>query len=62
MVDYKNILTGVAERLSCLREERPSAGTRYRLRNHGVGSRVDQVTVLATASDFVDYSDLWRSL
>jgi len=45
-----------------LREERPSAGTRYRLRNHGVGSRVDQVTVLATASDFVDYSDLWRSL
>ena len=31
MVDYKNILTGVAERLSSLREERPSAGTRYRL-------------------------------
>ena len=31
MVDYKNILTGVAERLSVLREERPSAGTRYRL-------------------------------
>ena len=27
MVDYKNILTGVAERLSSLREERPSAGT-----------------------------------
>ena len=31
MVDYKNILTGVAERLSSLREERPSAGTEYRL-------------------------------
>ena len=31
MVDYKNILTGVAKRLSGLREERPSAGTRYRL-------------------------------
>ena len=31
MVNYKNILTGVAERLSVLREERPSAGTRYRL-------------------------------
>ena len=31
MVDYKNILTGVAERLSSLREERPSAGTKYRL-------------------------------
>ena len=31
MVDYKNILTGVGERLSSLREERPSAGTRYRL-------------------------------
>ncbi len=31
MVDYKNILTGVAERLSSLREERSSAGTRYRV-------------------------------
>ncbi len=30
-MELKNILTGVADRLSSLREERPSAGTRYRL-------------------------------
>ena len=30
-MEVKNILTGVAERLSGLREERPSAGTKYRL-------------------------------
>ena len=30
-MELKNILTGVADRLSGLREERPSAGTRYRL-------------------------------
>ena len=30
-MDLKNMLTGVAERLSSLREERPSAGTGYRL-------------------------------
>lgn len=30
-MELKNILTGVANRLSSLREERPSAGTRYRL-------------------------------
>jgi len=42
MVDYKNILTGVAERLSSLREERPSAGTRYRLM--GVAADVAEVT------------------
>ena len=38
----KNILTGVAERLSSLREERPSAGTRYRLM--GVAADVAEVT------------------
>ncbi len=31
MIELKNILTGVADRLSGLRKERPSAGTRYRL-------------------------------
>ena len=31
MMELKNILTGVAERLSSLRKERPSAGTKYRL-------------------------------
>ena len=31
MMELKNILTGVANRLSSLREERPSAGTKYRL-------------------------------
>ena len=30
-MDLKNMLTGVAEKLSSLREERPSAGTGYRL-------------------------------
>ena len=30
-MELKNIMTGVADRLSSLREERPSAGTRYRL-------------------------------
>ena len=38
----KNILTGVADRLSSLREERPSAGTRYRLM--GVAADVAEVT------------------
>ena len=31
MMELKNILTGVADRLSSLRDERPSAGTKYRL-------------------------------
>ena len=31
MMELKNILTGVADRLSSLREGRPSAGTKYRL-------------------------------
>lgn len=30
-MDYKDILTGIADRLSSLRKERPSAGTKYRL-------------------------------
>ena len=30
-MELKNILTGVADRLSSLREGRPSAGTKYRL-------------------------------
>jgi len=42
MTDYKNILTGVAERLSSLREERPSAGTKYRLM--GVAADITEVT------------------
>ena len=41
-MEVKNILTGVAERLSGLREERPSAGTRYRLM--GVAADVAEVT------------------
>ena len=41
-MDIKNILTGVADRLSSLREERPSAGTRYRLM--GVAADVAEVT------------------
>ena len=41
-MDCKNILTGVAERLSSLREERPSAGTRYRLM--GVVADIAEVT------------------
>ena len=43
-MEVKNILTGVAERLSGLREERPSAGTRYRLM--GVAADVAEVTEL----------------
>ena len=31
MIEYKNILTGVFEKVSGLKEERLSAGTRYRL-------------------------------
>jgi len=42
MMDYKNILTGVADRLSSLREERPSAGTKYRLM--GVVADISEVT------------------
>ena len=30
-MDYKDILTGIADGLSSLRKERPSAGTKYRL-------------------------------
>lgn len=41
-MEIKNILTGVADRLSSLREERPSAGTRYRLM--GVAADVAEVT------------------
>ena len=41
-MDCKNILTGVADRLSSLREERPSAGTRYRLM--GVVADITEVT------------------
>ena len=41
-MELRNILTGVAERLSGLREERPSAGTRYRLM--GVAADVAEVT------------------
>ena len=41
-MDCKNILTGVAERLSSLREERLSAGTRYRLM--GVVADIAEVT------------------
>ena len=42
MTDYRIILTGVADRLSSLREERPSAGTRYRLM--GVVADITEVT------------------
>ena len=41
-MEIKNILTGVADRLSSLREERPLAGTRYRLM--GVAADVAEVT------------------
>ena len=41
-MELKNILTGVADRLSSLREERPSAGTKYRLM--GVAADVAEVT------------------
>ena len=41
-MEVKNILTGVAERLSGLREERPSAGTKYRLM--GVVADVTELT------------------
>ena len=41
-MEIKNILTGVADRLSSLREERPSAGTKYRLM--GVAADVAEVT------------------
>ena len=41
-MDCKIILTGVAERLSGLREERLSAGTRYRLM--GVVADIAEVT------------------
>ena len=41
-MELKDILTGVADRLSGLREERPSAGTKYRLM--GVAADVAEVT------------------
>lgn len=43
-MEVKNILTGVADRLSGLRDERPSAGTRYRLM--GVVADITEVTEL----------------
>lgn len=45
-MELKNILTGVADRLSGLREEWPSAGTRYRL----MGVVADVVEVTETLS------------
>ncbi len=45
-MDYKDILTGVAERLSCLRGERLSAGTKYRL----MGMAADIAEVAETLS------------
>ena len=45
-MELKNILTGVADRLSGLRDERPSAGTRYRL----MGVVADVVEVTETLS------------
>ena len=44
MMELKNMLTGVAERLSSLREERPSAGTKYRLM--GVAADISEVAEL----------------
>ena len=41
-MEVKNMLTGVAERLSSLREERPSAGTKYRLM--GMVADITEVT------------------
>ena len=45
-MEVKNILTGVAEKLSSLREERPSAGTKYRL----IGMVADIMEVAETLS------------
>lgn len=45
-MEVKNILTGVADRLSGLRDERPSAGTRYRLM--GVAADIAEVTETLT--------------
>lgn len=45
-MDYKDILTGVAERLSSLRGERLSAGTKYRL----MGMAADIAEVAETLS------------
>ena len=45
-MELKNILTGVADRLSSLRDERPSAGTRYRLM--GVAADIAEVTETLT--------------
>ena len=45
-MEVKNILTGVADRLSSLRDERPSAGTRYRLM--GVAADIAEVTETLT--------------
>ena len=45
-MELKNILTGVADRLSGLRDERPSAGTRYRL----MGVVADVVELTETLS------------
>lgn len=46
LMDYKDILTGVAERLSSLRGERLSAGTKYRL----MGMAADIAEVAETLS------------
>lgn len=45
-MEVKKILTGVADRLSSLRDERPSAGTRYRLM--GVAADIAEVTETLT--------------
>lgn len=45
-MEVKNMLTGVADRLSSLRDERPSAGTRYRLM--GVAADIAEVTETLT--------------
>ena len=45
-MEVKNMLTGVADRLSSLRDERPSAGTRYRLM--GAAADIAEVTELLT--------------
>ena len=45
-MEVKNILTGVADKLSSLREERPSAGTKYRL----IGMVADIMEVAETLS------------
>ena len=56
MMELKNILTGVADRLSSLREERPSAGTKYRL----MGMVVDITEATETLSKEVLERVKWR--